>query len=95
MSIRQGIFRIGELVEITGTFTDAAGAAMTPTSAKLYIRKPDQTLIEFDLVPSNGAIGLDVPADMVGRWHVRLECSAPSVAVMESKFEVVSSTVLD
>ena len=94
MSIRQGVYRIGETVEMLSDFTDSDGQPMNPTGLKLYIRKPDQSLETMELTAVDNAIAVDIQADMVGTWKTRLEWTAPTAGNKEGRFEVVASTVL-
>lgn len=89
MSIRQNVFRIGETVEISGSFlpTTASGGLIT-------VKNPNGDIMEYPVEPVDGVVSISIPGDVVGTWKVRLECTEPSVAVIESKFEVVASTVL-
>ena len=89
MSIRQGVFRIGETIELSGQFVPA-----DVTGAKFTIAKPDGTLAVVNVTPVAGLVSTTVAGDLVGTWRIRLECAEPQVAVSESKFEVVESTVL-
>lgn len=94
MAIRPGVFRIGETVEITAAFTETDGSAMDATGITLTFRRPDGTLDVDTLTADGGIISVDYKPNMVGTWHFRLECEFPTQTVMESKFEVVASTVL-
>lgn len=94
MSIRQGVYRIGETVEMLVVFTDREGQPMNPTGLKLYLRKPDQTLETIELTATENLLSFDIAANMVGSWKTRLEWPYPEPGVKEGRFEVVASTVL-
>ena len=95
MSIREGVFRIGEQVEIGAFFTNTSKVLATNVSGvKLTIRSPvSKQNTEFNLIPVEGYVGLDFTPDEIGHWKVRIQCELPSPAVREAKFEVVDSMV--
>ena len=97
MSIRQGVFRVGETIEISGIFTnEEGGAADNVGGAKLIIKypPPSNTTTTFDVIPVNGIIELDIKPTAIGTYKVRRECSLPSPTVREARFEVVDSMVV-
>lgn len=94
MSIRQGVYRIGETVEISISFTDKNGQPMSPTGIKLHLLKPDEALDTIDLTVTDNAVAVDVVANMVGTWKIRVEWETPTKGAKEDRFEVVASTVL-
>ncbi len=89
MSIRKDVFRIGETVEISGSFQP-----ITASGGLITVKNPNGVIMEYPVEPVDGVVSISIPGDVVGTWRVRLECTEPSVAVIESKFEVVASTVL-
>lgn len=95
MSIRPGVFRVGETVEITGVITNTLGEPATNASGvKLTLRRPQtDSVLEFTLVPVGGVVGMDIEPNEIGTWKVRLECEDPTPTVREGKFEVVDSIV--
>lgn len=95
MSIRQGYFRLGESIEISGTFRNGLGVLMDATGVTATLKKPDDTVTTpAVLTPTNGVVAYIVSADMAGTWKVRLSCSGPVPAVIEGQFVVVPSIVL-
>ena len=95
MSIRAGYHRIGETVQVTGRFVNAAGAPMAATGAFMRIRDPDGIVTSIPVVPdADGRVFHDVSGNKVGRWNVRLECAGPIATVAETHFHVVRSSVL-
>lgn len=95
MSIRQGYFRIGETVEVSGGFTNLAGAPMAATGAVFTILKPDDVREVYAVTPDGGGVvAVAFIANIAGTWRMRLECTGPTTAVTEGRFDVVASTVL-
>jgi hypothetical protein len=101
MSIRHGVFRIGETVEITAIFTNTVGVGANNISGgKLIIKKPpnpDGSLgitTTLDIFPVDGVFTTDISPDVIGTWKVRIECTQPSPTTREGHFEVVDSMVV-
>lgn len=93
--IRPGYYWWGSDIEISGGFTSATGESIDTLTAKLYVRKGDAEIPEeIELTPINGQISYRMLADQIGTWRFRLESVSPSHAVVESRIEVVPSTVL-
>jgi uncharacterized protein YfaS (alpha-2-macroglobulin family) len=95
MSIRNNVFRIGEVVRVRGVFTTLTGAPNPVQDATLTIKRPDGTLEVFVLdADSAGQVLIGIPADEAGRWRARLECAGTYPSVRESHFDVAESGVL-
>src|SRR5689334_12293064 len=97
MSIRQGVFRVGETIEISAIFTNEQGQpADNIGGARLIIKypPPSNEVRETQVIPVDGVIQLDIKPEEIGTYKVRIECDLPSPTVREAKFEIVDSMVV-
>lgn len=97
MSIRQGVFRVGETIEISAIFTNEDGLpADNIVGSRLIIKYPNPLTpnVTIDVIPVNGIIELDIKPTEIGTYKVRVECDLPSPTVREARFEIVDSMVI-
>lgn len=88
----------GTEVRCKGTFTDAAGAAISPSVVKFKLKDPDGANTTYIYGPdvqlvkdSNGNYHVDVDANKAGEWHYRFESAGGGKAAGETGFEVAPS----
>ncbi len=96
MSIRQGVFRIGETIEISAIFTNDQGLPADDIGGGRLIIKyppPSNTVTTQNIIPVDGMVELDIKPQEIGTYKVRIECDLPSPTVREAKFEIVDSMV--
>jgi uncharacterized protein YfaS (alpha-2-macroglobulin family) len=85
------VYDIGDEVELTGTFKDAAGALASPSSVVCRVKKPDGTLLNPNPVvtsPSTGVFKAIVDPDAAGEWWYRFEGTGGTKAAGEGVFKV-------
>ena len=89
-------YEIGDLIRVTGTFTDAGGTNTDPDVVTGKYQDPSGTETT-DAAPTNSAVGVyyfDIEADEAGQWYYRIygvtSGAAPQGAA-ESTFEVSAS----
>lgn len=94
-------YDIGDLVRITGTFTNAGGTAIDPSGTVLFtVVKPDNVTTVYtygsgtDVVKaSTGVYYVDVPASIAGRYHWRSAATgAVGTGADETWFDVGPSS---
>jgi len=91
-------YEVGDLVRITGTFTNAAGANVDPTIVRGKYKDPSGNAAT-ESSPTNSAVGVyyfDIDVDEAGIWYYRFEgeSAAPASTAQganESYFNVSSS----
>ena len=89
-------YEIGDLIRVTGTFTNAAGTNIDPDVVKGKYQDPSGTETT-DSSPTNSAVGVyyfDIDADEAGQWHLRIYGATAGGAAQgaaESTFEVSAS----
>ena len=91
-------YEIGDLVRVTGTFTDAAGDNTDPTVVRGKYQDPTGNETT-DSSPTNSAVGVyyfDIDIDESGTWYYRFEgeSAAPTSTPQgagESHFKVSES----
>lgn len=93
MSGRQDYVLIGNLIRLFGSLSDENGLPINSTDAKLILKNPNQTNVEFDLEMTGGKFSMDFMPDLVGRWEMRFECSTPTPVAGKSFFVVTPSNV--
>jgi len=63
---------IGDVVTVTGTFRNAAGALANPTAVTLRVRAPDgTTTLVAHTVVSTGIYTADILPNQAGAWYYR------------------------
>jgi hypothetical protein len=87
-------FVVGQVVRLTHTVYDAAGALTTPATATLVITQPDGTLVTVTspTVVSVGLLRYDFTSTQAGRHTYRWDTTSP-VAPDDGSFDVASTTV--
>ena len=89
-------YDIGDVVRVTGTFTDADGVATDPTTVTGKYTDPSSNTTT-DSSPTNSATGVyyfDIEVDEAGSWKYRLEgktVTATNQGAAEGSFEVNAS----
>lgn len=85
----------GDLVRNTGTWTDAAGAAVDPTTVVFKYTDPGGVTmtLTYSTDPevvrsSTGIYYVDVSIDEVGRWITRWESTGTGQAAGEGEFYI-------
>lgn len=93
--------RQGELVRVTGVFTDLeTGAGVDPEVVTLTFRRPDQVTetlsygTDASVVREEaGVFHVDIVLDDPGVWHYRWESSEEKVGVAEGQVTCLRSEV--
>jgi hypothetical protein len=84
----------GDLLRLTGTFTNASGTATDPTTITLKIKAPGTALATYTYAlsqvtkSSTGVYYKDISLATVGRWFYRWEGTGTVEAAVEGWFEV-------
>ncbi len=91
-------YDIGDLVRVSGIFTNTAGAATDPTAIKVSVRAPDGTLTTYTYgtdaalkKETTGSYYLDIDATLAGFWFYRWFGTGAVQAADEAWFEVVNA----
>lgn len=86
-------YDVGDLIRCTGTFTNAAGTAVDPTTVTFKVEDAsgDVTSYVYDTDPEvvrdgTGVYHVDVSIDEAGRWQFRWESTGTGQAAGESEF---------
>jgi hypothetical protein len=92
-------YDVGDLVRVTGTFTDAAGTAIDPTTVAFKVKKPDRSITTYTygtdmqlVKESTGNYRVDISADVKGKYKYRWYSTGNGQAAGESEFEVIKSS---
>jgi hypothetical protein len=92
-------YDVGDLVRVTGTFTDAAGTAIDPTTVVFKVKKPDRSITTYTygtdmqlVKESTGNYRVDISADVKGKYKYRWYSTGNGQAAGESEFEVIKSS---
>ena len=83
-------YEVGDLVRITGTFTNAAGANVDPTIVRGKYKDPSGNAAT-ESSPTNSAVGVyyfDIDADEAGVWYYRWWSTGAGQAAAEQSFTV-------
>ena len=89
-------YDIGDVVRVTGTFTDADGVATDPTTVTGKYKDPSDNETT-DSSPTNSATGVyyfDIEIDEAGSWKYRLEgktVTPSNQGAAEGSFQVNAS----
>jgi len=88
----------GDLVRVTGTFTNAAGAAVDPTAVLFKVKAPNGQTTTYTygtdaalVKESTGVYYVDVNANQSGKWRVRWYSTGTGQAATEDFFTVRDS----
>lgn len=88
-------YDVGDLVRVTGTFTDSDGTAVDPTTVTVYHKDPSGNITEWvyltdtDVVQdTNGTYYADIDIDESGRWYYRFKGTGSGQAAGETYFQV-------
>lgn len=88
-------YDVGDLVRVTGTFTDSDGSAVDPTALKIYYKAPGGTITEklygtdTDVIKdSTGVYHLDIDINASGRWFYRFVGTGSAQAADEYWFNI-------
>jgi len=88
-------YDLGDLIRVTGTFTDSASAAQDPTAVKLSFKDPSGNVTTYvyvtdaQLVKSaTGIYYVDIDLDEVGTWWYRFWSTGTGQASGETRLEV-------
>lgn len=89
-------YTIGDLVRLTGTFTDLSGNLSDPTTSSLVVKSPDGTVTTYPSLvhPSTGIYYFDLPITGSGVYYYRYAGTGAVVAAGETQFQVSESVVL-
>ncbi len=91
------LYTIGQLVRVTGTFTNVAGAAADPTTIKFkYLTPAAKTSLVYGtdgalVKDSTGVYHVDLTLDKEGKWRYRFEGTGALIAAGEGEFQVANS----
>ena len=86
-------YDIGDLVRLSATFTDLAGAPVSPSAVVLRVKAPDGTV--STPTPTNDGIGVyrhDLAVTQAGLWCYRWEGTGAVTAAGERTFMVRASS---
>lgn len=88
-------YDVGDEVRCTGTWTNAAGVAVDPTTVTFIYEDPsgNTTTLIYSAGPevvksSVGVYYVDVDADESGRWQTRWQSTGTGKAAGEDEFSV-------
>ena len=93
-------YRVGDLVRITGTWTNAAGTAVDPDAVVVSYKPPSGTTttltygVDAEVVKdSTGVYHVDIDADETGTWGYKFQSTGTGQAVGLEWFRVFSGTL--
>ena len=94
------IYDVGDLVRVTGTFTNAAGVAQDPTTVTFKYAKPSgtQTSLVYGtsilvVKSGTGVYYVDVNADEAGTWLYLWKGTGTGQSADESSFIVQANRI--
>ena len=86
-------YDVGDLVRVTGTFTNSAGAAADPTAVLFKYKDPsgNKTTLTYGtdvsvVKSSTGVYYVDVNVDEIGYWYYRWQATGTGQSAGESYF---------
>jgi hypothetical protein len=87
------VYQKGDMVRVTGVFTDLLGALIDPTSTSFKATKPSGSLLSYTypttiVRDSLGNFHIDVSVDEVGTWYYRWESTGVGQASEPAEFVV-------
>lgn len=92
-------YSVGDLIRISGTFTNAAGVATDPTAVFAKYKDPSGNVTTLTyptdaalVKDSTGVYHVDINADEWGWWYYRFYSTGTGQAANESRFEIESSS---
>ena len=85
-----GSYAVGTAIQILGTFTNPAKAAVDPTAVRLRVKDPTGTEVDYisPIQISTGVYSQQIIPTMTGTWVYRWEGTGAVIASSENKFEV-------
>ena len=94
------VYGKGDLVRVTGTFSDNNGTAVDPTVVLFKFKAPSSATVTYtygedgELIKSaTGVYYVDVSATESGKWWHEFSSTGVGQAVNESYFEVRQSNI--
>jgi uncharacterized protein YfaS (alpha-2-macroglobulin family) len=91
-------FVLGELVRVSGAFTNAAGAAADPTAVRMKYKDPEGAITsllygtDVALVKdTTGSYHVDIDANQPGTWNWRFYATGTGQTADEGSFTVSES----
>lgn len=94
------LYNNGDVVRVTATFVDAAGAAMDPTTVRFKFKAPGAATVTYTygagaeiIKDSTGNYHADLPADTAGKWLYRWESTGTGKAAGEGQFMVAETAL--
>ena len=84
-------YDVGDLVKVTGTFTDSDGNAVDPTALTVYYKDPSGNISELvyltdtDVVKASTGV-YTANVDVSGRWYYRFKGTGSAQAAGETFF---------
>ena len=92
------VYQVGDLVRVTGTFTDGDGNAQDPDAVLCQVRDPSKTTVEYEygadaevVKDSTGVYHVDVDVDEAGWWAYRWYATGTGQAADEGRFRAEDS----
>jgi len=89
------VYQKGDLVRITGAFTDVAGSAIDPTTVSLFVSNPAGGATEYvyltDAAVVKDSVGnyhADISATIAGDWRWWWEATGTGQAVQIGQYVV-------
>jgi hypothetical protein len=87
------IYDVGDLVQITMTFTNSAGELADPTAVQLTVQTPERALLTPTVTnPGPGTFTAAIPVTEAGTWRYRAAGTGVVQAATDSFFEVRPQT---
>jgi hypothetical protein len=91
-------YDVGDLVRVTGTFTNAASVAQDPTAVLFKYKDPsgNKTTLTYNtdvsvVKSATGVYYVDVDVDEIGRWYYRWQGTGTGQSAGESYFDAQAS----
>jgi hypothetical protein len=83
----------GDLIVVTGTFTDRNGAPIDPDTVSFLVKNPSNVITTYvfgtdaELVQdSTGVYHVDISANITGKWYYRYVSTGIGQAAEEGEF---------
>ena len=87
------LYQIGDLVQVTGSFTDSTGTLVDPTSVNLQVLNPQgQTSLQSPSRVSVGVYYANISAVTSGTYSYRFSGTGAVTAADQNSFLVASSS---